>query len=88
LSFVVGLVVGGVGGALLGRRRPPVAAATGSAASLRPQAPSPEVSQVAEPEPEPAPETTVIATGVEDVTAELERRYRGRRVAADDDRAR
>ncbi len=88
LSFFVGLVVGGVGGMLLGRRRSLGATATGSAASPQPEAPGVEAPQTSEPEPEPAPETAVIAAGVEDVTAELERRYRGRRVGADDERAR
>ena len=83
VGLVVGLVVGGVAGRLTARGR---SAATPDRA-LEPRQVEPEPEGLAVGESEPA-ETSVagrepLGAGVDDVVAELERRYQGRR--ADDE---
>lgn len=71
-TFVLGLLVG-VGVGLLVRRPTPASQ----------QAVSPAETAPAPPPPEPTPEPVAgpsLATGVEDVVSELERRYKGRKV--------
>lgn len=82
-TFVLGLLVG-VGVGLLVRRPAPTPPQAAAAAEPEPAPPPPEPEPVAEPS---------LATGVDDVVSELERRYKGRKVdpatdAGDKDRRR
>jgi hypothetical protein len=76
LAFVAGLLVG-AGVCLLVRRPAPTPQLADAPAE---PAPAPTPSEPApEPEPEPAAASS-LATGVDDVVSELERRYKGRKV--------
>jgi len=75
VTLVVGLVVGGLVGRLLAGRGP--SAAPDMALETRHVEPEPEGLAV---EAEP------LAAGVEDVVAELERRYKGRRADGEPER--
>jgi hypothetical protein len=75
LTFVAGLVVGVVIGLLVRRPVPAAPAAEPAAAVAEPES-----------EPEPVPEPVPAAkldSGVKDVVAELERRYKGRKADGD-----
>jgi hypothetical protein len=85
VTFLVGLVVGGVGGRLIAGHR----------SSAAPD----KVLEPQQPEPEPEPEGLAVgasdasverpeplAAEVNDVVAELERRYKGRRTDGEADR--